>query len=75
MTQPNNDLLGKVILLGMIGSAAGFAMYTKRTSSMIRQLDQISKNQARRKPPRTIGPYTKEEWDKIRPRIDKDDFV
>jgi hypothetical protein len=62
-------------MLGMVGASAGFAFYTKRTASMIRQMDQIGKNKARRMPPAKIGPMTKPEWDKVRPRFDKDEFV
>ena len=70
-----NETLSMIIMLGMVGTAAGFTMYTKRTGSMLNQLEQIAKNKQRRMPPARVGPHTKEEWDKIRPRIDKDDFV
>jgi hypothetical protein len=64
-----------VIVLGMIGASAGLAMYTKRTGTMIKQMEQISKNKAKRMPPRQTGPMTKNEWDKVRPRFDKDEFL
>mmetsp|Transcript_15021 Transcript_15021/g.42429 ORF Transcript_15021/g.42429 Transcript_15021/m.42429 type:complete len:88 (-) Transcript_15021:132-395(-) len=73
-TTPSSDTIGKIIMLGLIGSAAGFTLYTKRTGAMIRQLDQITKNKAQRMPPPRIGPHTKAEWEKIRPRFEKGDF-
>jgi hypothetical protein len=70
-----DSTFGMVIVLGMIGATAGFTMYTKRTGTMLRQMDQISKNKARRMPARSVGPMTKAEWDKARPRFDKDEFI
>jgi hypothetical protein len=64
-----------LVMLGMVGASAGFTLYTKRTASMLKQIDQISKNKARRMPPSRIGPLTKGEWDKVKPRFDKDEFV
>lgn len=66
--------MGTVIVLGMIGASAGFTMYTKRTGQLLRQFEHISQQQAKRKPTRPIGPMTKDEWDKLRPRFEKDDF-
>lgn len=66
---------GMLIVLGMIGASAGFTMYTKRTATMIRQMEQVSKNKAKRMPPPRVGPKTKQEWDKVRPRFDKDEFI
>ena len=65
---------GMWIVLGMIGASAGFTMYTKRSGQMLRQLEHISKQQAARAPPRPVGPMTRQEWEKIRPRFDKDDL-
>ena len=70
-----NETLSMLIGLGMVGSAAGFALYTKRTGSMLKQMEQIAKNKQKRMPPPRVGPHTKAEWDKIRPRFDKDEFV
>lgn len=64
---------GMLLVLGMIGASAGFTMYTKRTGQMLRQMEHIAQQQAKRAPPRPIGPMTREEWDKIRPRFGKDD--
>lgn len=61
------------IMIVVLGSSAGFTLYTKKTGSMLRQMEQISQNQLRNRPPKT-GPPTKEEWEKMRPRIDKDEF-
>ena len=64
-----------IIVLGMVGTAAGFTAYTKRSGQMLKQLEFIAKQKQRRTPPRPVGPMTKEEWDKIRPRFDKDEFI
>jgi hypothetical protein len=69
-----NPQLGMFIMLGMIGASAGFTMYTKRTGQLLRKFEHISHQQAKRVPKRQIGPMTKEQWDKIRPRFEKDDF-
>jgi len=66
--------IGMLLVLGMIGASAGFTMYTKRTGQMLKQFDHIAQQQAKRAPKRPIGPMTKEEWDKVRPRFEKDDF-
>jgi hypothetical protein len=63
-----------VIVLGMIGASAGFALYTKRTGQLLKQFEHYASQQQKRSPKRQIGPMTKEEWDKIRPRFEKDDF-
>eukprot|EP00429_Kryptoperidinium_foliaceum_P000549 CAMPEP_0176011438 /NCGR_PEP_ID=MMETSP0120_2-20121206/5284_1 /TAXON_ID=160619 /ORGANISM="Kryptoperidinium foliaceum, Strain CCMP 1326" /LENGTH=73 /DNA_ID=CAMNT_0017344301 /DNA_START=115 /DNA_END=332 /DNA_ORIENTATION=+ len=60
--------LGMMIVLGMIGASAGFTMYTKRSGQMLRQFEHYASQQQKRMPKRKIGPMTKEEWDKIRPR-------
>ena len=70
----DNSLLGMVIVLGMIGASAGFTLYTKRTGQLLQQLEHISQQQLKRAPKRQIGPMTKEEWDKVRPRLNDDDF-
>jgi hypothetical protein len=69
-----DNTIAMLVMGGMVLSAAGFAFYTKRTESMLRHLDRIAESQARRAPLRKPGPMTKEEWDKVRPRIDKDEF-
>lgn len=70
----DNNTLSMLIMLGIVGTAAGFTMYTRRTASMLKQMEHMSKQQAKRQPARKIGPYTKEEWDKIRPRLEKDEL-
>ena len=70
----DNSFLGMVIVVGMIGASAGFTLYTKRTGQLLQQLEHISQQQLKRAPKRQIGPMTKEEWDKVRPRLRDDDF-
>jgi hypothetical protein len=57
----------------ILGTSAGFTMYTRRAGSMLQAMKQVEKNQLQRNPPKA-GPPTKEQWEKLRPRIDKDDF-
>ena len=73
--QPKSQTFGMLVVLGMVGTAAGFTMYTKRTGAMLKQMERVAERQALRTPPRPIGPMTKQEWDKIRPRFDKDEFI
>lgn len=61
------------IMAVVLGSAAGFTLYTKKADSMLRAMNQVKQNQLRRNPPK-FGPPTKAEWEKMRPRFDKDDF-
>ena len=63
--------LGIMILL--LGTSAGFTLYTKKTGSMLSAMKQIEKNQLRNRPPK-FGPETKEMHEKMKPRIDKDEF-
>ena len=72
----NNTTFAMIVVLGMVGTAAGFTAYTKRSTQMLKQLETVAKNKQRRMPPSRIGPLTKHEWDKVRPRFDdKDDFI
>ena len=73
--QQDSNALGITVVLGLIGAAASFTMYPKRAGSMIKQMNQIAAKKAKRTPPRKPGPMSKQEWDKVRPRIDKDEFV
>mmetsp|Transcript_35159 Transcript_35159/g.85157 ORF Transcript_35159/g.85157 Transcript_35159/m.85157 type:complete len:94 (+) Transcript_35159:227-508(+) len=73
-TSFHNEALVKVIVGGMVLTSAGFAMYTRRTGQLLKQMEHASKSKAKRMPPPKIGPMTQSEWDKVRPRIDKDDF-
>jgi hypothetical protein len=64
--------LGVMILV--LGASAGMLFYTKRTGSMLQSLDKLSVNQMGIRSPTKFGPPTKPEWEKLRPRIDKDEF-
>ncbi|CAJ1950714.1 unnamed protein product [Cylindrotheca closterium] len=70
----HNETMVKVIIGGMVLTSAGFAMYTRRTGSMLKQMEHATKSKANRTPPRKPGPMTEAEWDKVRPRMDKDEF-
>ena len=52
------------IFLVMLGASAGFTLYTKKTSSMLQQMQKVKKF---RRFPTKYGPMTKAEWDKIKP--------
>ena len=62
-----------VIFSVCLAASAGFTMYTKRASTMLRTMEQVTERQKLRNPPR-IGPPTKEEWEKMRPRWTDDDI-
>ena len=49
-------------------------MYTKRTGQLFSQIERINANAAARKPKPKPGPLTREEWDKVRNRWEKDDI-
>lgn len=57
----------------VLGSSAGFTLYTRKAGSMLKAMETIKGNQLRNRPPK-VGPPTKNEWEKLRPRIDKDEF-
>ena len=57
----------------VLGSSAGFTLYTKKVGSMLKTMNKVTENQLRNHPPK-YGPPTKLEWDKLKPRIDKDEF-
>ena len=61
------------IMAVVLGSSAGMTLYTKRSGSMLQTMNQISQNQLAKNPPK-FGPPTKKEWEKLRPRFEKDDF-
>ncbi|GAX14505.1 hypothetical protein FisN_11Hh033 [Fistulifera solaris] len=61
------------IMAVVLGSSAGMTLYTKRTGSMLQTMNQITQNQLAKNPPK-FGPLTKKEWEKLRPRFEKDDF-
>ena len=66
--------LGVMILV--LGSSAGMLFYTKRTGSMLRSISTISEKQLHinKTDMHKFGPSTKQEAEKLRPRIDKDEF-
>lgn len=57
----------------VLGSSAGMTLYTKKTSSMLTSLNRVP-NVMRQHKPLVYGPATKAEWEKMRPRFDKDEF-
>mmetsp|Transcript_2215 Transcript_2215/g.6452 ORF Transcript_2215/g.6452 Transcript_2215/m.6452 type:complete len:103 (+) Transcript_2215:93-401(+) len=58
----------------IVGASAGLTLYTKKTRTMLNQMERVSKSQAQRKGPPKLGPKTKEEHEKTRPRLDGDDL-
>jgi hypothetical protein len=79
----DNNTFAMFIVAGMVMSAAGFTMYTKQAGSLLKAINRASELQgmsksstaaaaavAKKKP----GNISKEEWDRIRPRHDKDDI-
>jgi hypothetical protein len=62
-----------VIFSVCLAASAGFTMYTKRASFMLRTMEQVTEKQKLRNPSR-IGPPTKEEWEKMRSRWTDDDI-
>ena len=69
----SNNALPLGIMILLLGTSAGFTMYTKKSASMLSAMKQIEKNQLRNRPPK-FGPPTKEMHEKMKPRIDKDEF-
>ena len=59
----------------MVGASAGLTLYTRKTQSMLQQMEKVSKQAAVRQGPVKAGPPTKAEWDKIRPRLRDDDIL
>ena len=58
----------------ILGTSAGLTLYTKRTSTILNQMDRASKNAIERRGPQKFGPKTKAEWEKWRNRWEKDDL-
>jgi hypothetical protein len=58
----------------ILGASAGLTLYTKRTSTILHQMERASKNATERKGPQKFGPKTKSDWDKLRNRWEKDDL-
>lgn len=58
----------------VLGTSASFVLYTKRADTLINSWKQINTTYMKNHP-RKIGPPTKEQWEKLRPRFDKDEFI
>lgn len=52
------------IFVVMLGVSAGLTLYTRKTNSMIGQMNNVRRF---RQFPTKYGPMTKEEWNKIKP--------
>jgi hypothetical protein len=61
------------LFLVVLASSAGFTMYTKKTGSMLKSMEIVNQNVLKNHPPK-YGPPTKDQYEKLRPRIDKDEF-
>jgi len=60
----------------ILGASAGLTLYTKKTGSMLKQMDKLNKAhvtrvQASRKP----GPMTKHQHEKTKKRWEEDDLI
>jgi hypothetical protein len=62
------------VAFAILGTSAGFTLYTRKTGGMLRSIHYAEEMYAKQHPKKT-GPLTKEEWDKVRPRFDKDEFI
>jgi hypothetical protein len=75
--RPEATTLQLGIMILVLGSSAGMVFYTKRTGSMLRSVSKLSEQQLQINKVATkakFGPATKIETEKMRPRIDKDEF-
>ena len=70
---PPQSALTWGIMLLVLGSSAGFTLYSKKAGAMLQGIKRVEAAQLKKHPPR-VGPSTKQEYEKLRPRIDKDDF-
>lgn len=61
------------IALLVLGTSAGFTLYTRKADSMLRRMEQVAENQLKRQRP-VYGPPTREYAEKMKTRIDKDEF-
>jgi hypothetical protein len=78
-TNPNNKQtqitpLQLAFAAMILGSSAGLALYTKRTSQMLNQWNQAARNAQERKGPVKFGPRTRDEWEKMRNRWEVGDL-
>lgn len=71
-TYPTAFQYGMGLLL--LGTSAGLTLYTKKTQSILNQMNQMKRNRNMRFPKKQEGPLTKEEWERTRSRWEKDDL-
>jgi hypothetical protein len=71
-TYPTAFQYGMGLLL--IGTSAGLTLYTKKTQSILNQMNRMKRNRDMRLPKKLEGPLTKEEWERTRSRWEKDDL-
>jgi len=60
--------------LMLVGASAGLTLYTKKTASILSHMDKMKKAKEIRMGPKKFGPPTKQEWEKLRPRMDDDEL-
>lgn len=72
-TTTSPSALSWAIAILVLGSSAGFTLYTKKTGSMLSRMKHMEKVRLERHPPKQ-GPPTQKEYEKMKPRIDKDEF-
>jgi hypothetical protein len=58
----------------LLGTSAGLTLYTKKTQSILNQMNQMKRNREMRFPKKMEGPLSKEEWERTRSRWEKDDL-
>lgn len=59
--------------LMILGASAGMTLYTKKTQAFLNQMKRVQQNVETRNP-KKFGPPTKEEYEKMKPRINDDDL-
>mmetsp|Transcript_24261 Transcript_24261/g.29102 ORF Transcript_24261/g.29102 Transcript_24261/m.29102 type:complete len:89 (+) Transcript_24261:541-807(+) len=57
----------------LVGASAGLTLYTKKTQSMLNHMDKLKQQKLIRNPP-PYGPVSKKDYEKMKPRLDKDEF-
>jgi len=58
----------------ILGASAGLTLYTKKTGTMLAQMERASKSKAQRMGPQKYGQKTLKEHDKTRPRMENDEL-
>ena len=74
-TQLSSSNTALAIGVIMVGMSAGMTLYTRRTRTMLQQMDKVTKNQSIRKGPPKEGPPTKEQHEKMKPRWDDNEIL